>query len=145
MDVANLRTRARLAPVHFLERDGTLQLVVLPISGSGYQSTIHAMLALEADLTTIAALSIIEQAETPGLGNRIEDPNWLALWPGKQIADDTGKIVISVVRGQATGPYEVDGITGATRTTNGISAMLRYWLGDHGFGPFLTRLRQEGL
>lgn len=145
MDVANLRTRARLAPVHFLERDGALQLVLLPVSGSGYQSTIHAMLALQADLTTIAALSIIEHAETPGLGNRIEDPGWLALWPGKQIADGTGKIVISVVRGQATSPYEVDGITGATRTTNGISAMLRYWLGDHGFGPFLTRLRQEGL
>jgi Na+-transporting NADH:ubiquinone oxidoreductase subunit C len=145
LDIANLRTRSRFAPVHFLERDGALQLIVLPVSGSGYQSTIHAMLALEADLTTVAALSIIEQAETPGLGSRIEDPAWLALWPGKEIADDTGDIVISVVRGQATGPYEVDGITGATRTTNGISAMLRYWLGDHGFGPFLDRLEQKGL
>ena len=145
MDVANLRTRARFAPVHFLERDGVLQLIVLPVSGSGYQSTIHAMLALEADLTTVAALSIVEQGETPGLGSRIEDPSWLALWPGKEIADDTGDILISVVRGKATGPYEVDGITGATRTANGVSDMLRYWLGDHGFGPFLDRLGQEGL
>jgi len=145
MDVADLRRRALYAPVHFLERDGDLLLIVLPVSGSGYQSTIHALLALEADLNTVAALTITEQSETPGLGTRIEDPAWQALWPGKAIADETGKIVITVVRGQATGPHEVDGITGATRTTNGVSNMLHYWLSDHGFGVFLDLLRKEGI
>ncbi len=66
-------------------------LLVLPMHGVGYQSTITAMLALEADLTTIAALAIIGQGETPGLGARIEDPDWPALWPGKQIADADGR------------------------------------------------------
>lgn len=144
-DVAGLRRRALYAPVHLLERDGKLQLVVLPVSGSGYQSTIRAMLALKADLKTVAALTIIEQAETAGLGSRIEDPAWQALWPGKQIVNDTGEIVISVVRGQASGPHEIDGISGATRTGNGVANMLRYWLGDHGFGPFLDRISQEGV
>ncbi|MCR9087596.1 MAG: NADH:ubiquinone reductase (Na(+)-transporting) subunit C [Rhodobacteraceae bacterium] len=145
VDIAGLRTRARIAPVHFLERDGALHLIVLPVSGAGYQSTIHAMLALEADLRTIAALTILEQGETPGLGSRIEDPAWQALWPGKQITDESGQIAIAVVRGPGTGPYEVDGITGATQTATGVGNMLRYWLGDHGFGPFLDRLRQGGL
>ncbi len=144
-DLARLGRRPRLVPVHLLERDGDLLLVLLPVSGVAYQSTIRAMLALEPDLTTIAALTITEQGETPGLGARIEDADWQDLWAGKQVADASGRIVISVVRGQATQPYEVDGITGATITGNGVTSMLRYWLGDHGFGPFLARLRAEGV
>ncbi len=143
-DIAGLRQRAPLAPVHILEGGGRVQLVVLPVQGNGYQSTLRALLALEADLNTIAALTILEQGETPGLGARIEEPEWQALWPGKKIADDAGEIVISVVRGQASGPHEVDGISGATRTSNGVANMLRYWLGDHGYGPFLDRLRTGG-
>ena len=144
-DVAGLGRRARHAPVHFLERDGELLLIVLPVSGKGYQSTLRALLALEPDLKTVSALVITEQGETPGIGARVENADWLALWPGKEITDAAGRIVISVVRGKATAPHEVDGISGATVTGNGVTNMLRYWLGDHGFGPFLTRLQSEGL
>ncbi|MCK0097357.1 NADH:ubiquinone reductase (Na(+)-transporting) subunit C [Yoonia sp. F2084L] len=145
VDVAGLRRRADYALVHLLERDGALLLIVLPVEGTGYQSTIRAMLALEPDLNTIAALTITEQGETPGIGARVEDAAWLALWPGRQVADEDGNIVISVVRGTATGPYQVDAISGATVTSNGVANMLRYWLGDHGYGPFLDRLTTEGL
>lgn len=144
-DLARLRRRALYAPVYLLQKDGDLHLVVLPVEGTGYQSAIRAMLALEPDLTTIAALTILEQDETPGLGARIEEPEWHAMWPGKQVADADGNIVITVARGQGSGPHEVDGISGATLTSNGIQGMLRYWLGEHGFGPFLTRLKTEGL
>lgn len=144
-DVAGLQKRAPYAPVYLLESDGALLLVVLPVSGVGYQSTLRAMLALEADMKTVAALTILEQGETAGLGARIEDAAWQAQWQGKQISDDSGEIVISVVRGQATSVHEVDGISGASRTGNGVANMLRYWLGDDGFGPFLKRLQQEGL
>lgn len=144
LDIAGLGRRPVLAPVHLLDRDGEVLLIVLPISGKGYQSTLRATLALEADLTTIAALTITEQAETPGIGARIETPDWQNLWAGKEVTDETGKIVITVVRGQASGPHEVDGISGATITSNGVANMLRYWLSDHGFGPFLERLRNEG-
>lgn len=145
LDVAGLRQRAPLAPVYVLERDGQVELIVLPVSGTGYQSRIEALLALEADLRTVAALTITAQAETAGLGSRIENPDWQALWPGREVADDSGEIVIAVVRGQASGPHEVDGISGATRTGNGVTNMLRYWLGEHGFGPFLDSLRDGGL
>jgi Na+-transporting NADH:ubiquinone oxidoreductase subunit C len=53
--------------------------------------------------------------------------------------------VVTIVRGNAVETHEIDGITGATVTSNGVANMLRYWLGDHGFGPFLHRLRLEGL
>lgn len=144
-DLARLGRRATIAPVYLLERDGDILLVVLPVSGKGYQSTLRATLALHADLTTIAALTITEQAETPGLGARVETPQWQDLWAGKEVTDETGQIVIDVVRGQAKGPHEVDAISGATITSNGVANMLRYWLGDDGFGPFLDRLREEGM
>jgi len=140
-DIAGIRRRASEAVVHLLTRDDRLVLLVLPVYGSGYQSTISAYLALEGDLVTVAALSVYDQGETPGLGARIEEAAWQALWPGTRIADETGAIRIAVVRDGATGPYEIDGITGATRTSAGISNMVRFWLGDWGYGPLLENLR----
>jgi len=119
--------------------------VVLPIYGTGYQSTIRAYLALKGDLNTIAALSIYEHGETPGLGSRITDPGWLALWSGKQAAGAAGVITITVVRGSAATASEVDGITGATRSTTGVANLVQFWLGPHGYGPFLTRLKTGAL
>ncbi|MCF6234707.1 MAG: Na(+)-translocating NADH-quinone reductase subunit C [Rhodobacteraceae bacterium] len=140
-DVAGLKQRANFAPVYILRRDGVPALVVLPVRGVGYQSMLYAYLALKADGNTVAGLTFYEHGETPGIGARIQDPDWQALWPGKELADDAGNILISVVRGKAVGPFEVDAISGATRTGSGVSNMLRFWLGEHGFGPFLKRLR----
>lgn len=140
-DVAGIKQRADFAQVFILRKDGNIQLVVLPVRGVGYQSMLYAYLALEADTNTIAGLTFYEQGETPGTGARIEELEWLALWPGKQLADENGEIRISVVRGEAVGLFEVDGISGATRTSNGVSNMLHFWLGDYGFGPFLAKLR----
>ena len=140
-DIAGIGRRPRYAPVFFLRGDGGRALVVLPVYGTGYQSTIRAYLALSADLKTIAGLSIYEQGETPGLGSRITDPAWQALWSDRQAVATSGEVVISVVRGKATGPTEVDGISGATRSATGVARLVQFWLGPDGFGPFLARLR----
>ncbi|MDO6587836.1 NADH:ubiquinone reductase (Na(+)-transporting) subunit C [Salipiger sp. 1_MG-2023] len=140
-DIAGIARRPDLAPAYLLRgRDG-LALVVLPVYGTGYQSVIRAYLALSADLTTIAGLSIYEQGETPGLGARITDPGWQALWSGKQAVNASGEIVIAVVRGGATGLREIDGISGATRSSMGVARIVQFWLGPDGFGPFLAALR----
>lgn len=118
-----------------------LALVVLPVRGAGCQSTIRAYLALEADLGTVAAFTVYEQGETPGLGARVTEDGWQAQWAGKRIFDD-GDFAISVVRGNASGPNEVDGISGASVTSYAISDMLEFWMGEHGFGPFLDRLKK---
>lgn len=140
-DIAGIRRRANEVAVHLLTRDDQLVLLVLPVYGSGYQSTISAYLALVGDLVTVAALSVYDQGETPGVGARIEEAAWQGLWPGTRIADETGAVRIAVVRDGATGPYEIDGITGATRTSAGVSNMVRFWLGDWGYGPLLANLR----
>jgi len=142
-DLARIGRRPTHAPVYLLRDGPTLALAVLPIYGTGYQSIIRAYLALEGDLNTVAGLSIYEQGETPGLGARVTDPQWQAQWNARQIADDSGSIVIGVVRSGASGPHEVDALTGATRSSNGVAAMVQFWMGPNGYGPFLDTLRQE--
>ncbi len=144
-DVARIGRRPHLARIHVLRNKQQLELVVLPIYGSGYQSTIHAYLALRGDLKTVASLKIVEQGETPGIGSKIEGAAWQQLWSGKQISDDSGQVRLAVVRDSASSVYEVDGITGATRTGRGINNMLKFWLGDNGYGPVLENLRNGKL
>lgn len=140
-DIAQIGRRPRLAPVYLVRDGDALALVVLQIYGTGYQSTIRAYLALEGDLNTIAGLSIYEQGETPGLGTRITAPEWQAQWTDRQVADAAGEISITLVRSGATGAHQVDGITGATRSSNGVANMVRFWMGADGYGPFLDRLK----
>ena len=139
-DIAGIGRRAQFAPVHVVRHQGASQLIILPVRGAGYQSMLYGYLALSSDLKTVAALTFYEQAETPGLGDRVSDPAWLSKWPGTQIADSEGNLRVSVVQSKAKRPYEVDGISGATRTGKGVANLLRFWLGDWGFGPFLKRL-----
>jgi Na+-transporting NADH:ubiquinone oxidoreductase subunit C len=142
-DIAGIGRRPNHAPAYLLHDGERLVLAVLPVYGTGYQSTIRAYLALKGDLNTIAALSIYEQGETPGIGSRVTDPAWQARWQGKSITDETGSVVIAVVQGGASGPFEIDGVSGATRSSMGVSNLVRFWLGEHGFGPFLDRLKAE--
>jgi Na+-transporting NADH:ubiquinone oxidoreductase subunit C len=144
-DIAGIKRRAKYAPVTLVERDGRIELIILPVHGSGYASTIYGFLALRGDANTVVALSFFEHAETPGLGAELDTPEWLAGWPGKSVRDKTGQIRIGVAKGRvdpgsASAAFEVDGISGATRTSDGVTNMLRFWLGDHGFGPFLERI-----
>jgi Na+-transporting NADH:ubiquinone oxidoreductase subunit C len=147
-DVAGIKRRENHATV-FVARDanGDVALIVLPVRGSGYQSPLYGFLALAGDTSTVAALKFYEQGDTPGMGARIQDPSWEALWPGKQVYDDTGVLKLGVARGTLTqgsvdAEHMVDGISGATRTSQGVHALLRFWLGDFGFGPYLERVRR---
>lgn len=142
-DRAGLGSREDVATVFELRDAGKLRLVILPVRGAGYQSTLKGYLALKADLNTAAALTFYEQEETPGMGARIEEDAWRALWPGKQMADAEGVIRIEVVKGAGAGVHEVDGISGATRTGNGVTNLVRFWLGPDGYGPYLDRLKTE--
>lgn len=144
-DLASLGEVETVAEVYELVDDGRIELVVLPVRGAGYQSVLKGYLALRGDLNTIAALTFHEQNETPGMGARIADPAWQALWTGKRVVDDDGAIRIRAVRGDGEGVHEVDGISGATRSITGINNLLRFWLGPDGYGPYLARLKVEAV
>jgi Na+-transporting NADH:ubiquinone oxidoreductase subunit C len=131
-------------------RDGAggLDMVVLPIEGLGLWGTLYGFVALEGDLRTIRGLTFYEHKETPGLGGEVDNPRWKALWTGRMAFDDDLMPVIAVVKGTAgsvsDAPYSVDGLSGATITSRGVTNLLRFWLGSDGFGPYLTRLRGAG-
>lgn len=137
-----LKRRANYAQVHLLHEKDELRLLILPVYGPGYQSTLYAWLALAGDLDTVMALNVYEHAETPGIGSRVEDPAWQGLWKDKHLLDSEGQIAIKVVSQAADSLTLVDGISGATRTSLGVSNMVRYWVGTDGFGSLLDRLRR---
>lgn len=142
-DLAGLQNIENTLTAYEVRDQSRINLLVLPVRGAGYKSTLHGYLALKADLNTIAALTFYQHDETPGMGARITEKEWQALWRDKKIFDPNGTIRIRVVAGPATGIHEVDGITGATRTGVGVSNLVRFWLGENGYGPYLQRLRRE--
>lgn len=147
-DLAGIGRRAKRASVFLVHEGDRLRLLVLPVYGAGYISTLYGYLALDADLNTIRGLSFYEQAETPGLGSEIEDPRWRERWSGKWLRDPEGRLRIEVVQEPSPGVdgerYQVQGISGATRTGAGVTRLLHFWLGPDGFGPYLERLQSEG-
>lgn len=140
-DIAGLGRRPNYARVFLLRDGGRITLALLPVTGQGYGGRIDAILALRGDMNTVAGIAITGHSETPGLGARIDEPAWQAGFAGTLLRDPEGQIRFSVARGPATGPYEVDGITGATRTGNGVTGMVRFWLGPLGYGPLIQAIR----
>jgi len=144
IDVAGIKRRANHAVVYLMhESQGDLSAVILPIWGVGYQSAIYGYLALAADATEILAIKFYEHGETPGLGSRIQDSEWESLWAGKQAFDDEGGLSIHVGKTGGDSENRIDAISGATRTSMGVDGMLKFWLGDNGFGPYLDRIRRR--
>ncbi len=146
-DIAGIKRRSLLAPVYIaMDEGGALQQVVLPVHGRGLWSTLYGYLALGADLTTINGFAFYEHGETPGLGGEVDNPRWKAKWIGKLAFDAGGEVKIDVLKGNVDPrdpdlQHKVDGLSGATITTRGVSGLLRYWLGPAGFKPLLDRLR----
>ncbi len=145
---AGIQRRPDRMPVYLLRQNGQLETIILPVYGAGLWSTMHGLLALAPDGRTAKALTFYEQRETAGLGSEVAGPSWLSKWPGKVLIDESGEPVIEVVKGSvdADAPeaeHRVDGLSGATLTSNGVTNLMRFWLGELGYGPFLARLSDE--
>jgi len=157
-DVAKLFTRVEPASVKiasgenieiYLVRDnGKLQEILLPISGAGLWSTMYGYLAVAPDGNTVKGIRFYKHGETPGLGAQVDNEDWRAKWVGKQLYDKQGSPRIRVVRGfvkrDGSNPdidYQVDGLSGATLTGNGVTKLVQHWIGPEGFGPYLETLR----
>lgn len=139
-DLAGLGQRPDFAQVFLLRKEGRVALLLLPLAGQGYGGRIDALLALDGDMNTIAGLVVTRHAETPGLGGRIAEASWQASFPGTEIRDPGGAIRFAVARGKASSAYEVDGITGATRTSTAVTRMVRFWVGPKGYGPLIRAI-----
>ncbi len=143
-DIASIRKQSLYSTVYLVEGEQGIERIILPIHGYGLWSTLYGFIALESDLNTVAGLGFYEHAETPGLGGEVDNPKWKALWPGKKVYADNSYIpAIGLIKGKAAAGdmYKVDGLAGATLTSNGVTNLVKFWLGENGFAPFLSKLK----
>ena len=144
-DIAKIKRRANLAKVYVVENANGLEKVILPIKGYGLWSTLYGFIALESDLKTVAGIGFYEHTETPGLGGEVDNPKWKASWIGKRAYDSDG-LALEVIKGKVDPAREgansqIDGLAGATLTTKGVDNLVKYWLGEQGFKPFIDNLK----
>lgn len=145
-DPASIKRLEKFATIYMVKSGDTIEKIVLPVHGYGLWSTLYGFIALEGDMNTIIGLGFYSHAETPGLGGEVDNPKWKSLWVGKEVYDDQGDVAIKVVKGQAEAgnPYQVDGLSGATLTSRGVSNLVRFWVGDQAFGSLLEKLKSQG-
>jgi Na+-transporting NADH:ubiquinone oxidoreductase subunit C len=133
-----------LGTVYYVLKDNAVDLVVLPIEGVGMWGTLYGFLALEPDGNTVRGLTYYDQKETPGLGGEIGNPKWQAVWKGRRVYDEEWEPRIVVIKGSAgppdKDPLHVDGLSGATITSNGVSRLTAFWMSGAGWRPFLKKL-----
>jgi len=147
-DIASIKRMAKVMPVYLVKNGDAVEKVILPVHGYGLWSTLYGFLALEGDLNTVVGLGFYSHAETPGLGGEVDNPSWKALWPGKKVyAEGTMEPKLGLIKGKVTDPqaagaeYQIDGLSGATLTSNGVSSLVKFWMGSDGYAKFLTNLK----
>lgn len=160
-DIAHIRIKAKYAKVFLVKENGGIKSIILPINGYGLWSTLYGFLSLDPDGQTVQSINFYDQAETPGLGGEVVNPNWRALWKGKKVYAETdqpslekgliaeadvGEPALTLIKGTVDSSkpgsqYQVDGLAGATLTSTGVSNLIRYWMSKEGFAPYLSKVR----
>ncbi len=160
-DIAHIRVKAKYAKVFLVKEAGAIKSVILPINGYGLWSTLYGFLSLDADGQTVQSINFYDQAETPGLGGEVVNPNWRALWKGKKVYAETeqaslekglieeaevGEPALALIKGvvdtsKPGSQYQVDGLAGASLTSAGVTNLVRYWMSKEGFAPYLAKVR----
>jgi electron transport complex protein RnfG len=118
--------------------DGELVGAVITAQAMGYQDNITVLYSYSFDLEAIVGFKVLESRETPGLGDKVEiEPHFLANFEALDArldGDGTALVnaIVTVKQGEKTEPWQLDGITGATITSDAIGAILNqgsgYWL-----------------
>ncbi len=145
-DVAGLSRRENYAMVYIVRGGSGIEKIVLPIRGYGLWSTLWGFIALEDDFNTVVGLGYYEHGETPGLGGEVDNPKWKSIWEGKTVYNNQGDVALAVVKGavdpsSSGSEYKVDGLSGATLTSDGVTNMIHFWLGENGYATFLENLK----
>ncbi|MEH6472874.1 MAG: Na(+)-translocating NADH-quinone reductase subunit C [Halopseudomonas sp.] len=147
-DQAGIRQHARYKTLYMVKNGDAVETLILPIHGKGLWSTLYGFMALEGDFNTIVGLGFYAHAETPGLGGEVDNPRWKALWPGKKVftGDDSSNAAIGLIKGKVdpankSAAHQIDGLAGATLTSNGVTNLVQFWLSENGYAPFLAKLR----
>ncbi len=116
-------------PIYICEVDGKKKFV-LPMVGKGLWGGIWGFVALDDDGQTVFGSYFSHESETAGLGSLIKEQKFQDAFVGKQAYSADGNAALKVVKSGAVqdAEHEVDGITGATLTSNGVRDMITEYL-----------------
>ncbi len=117
----------RILPLYIFTAADKKQYNIVAVRGKGLWDEIWGIIALESDWTTIAGAAFDHKGETPGLGAEIKDnQSWVNQFTGKKIFNAGGDFTsIRIMKsGAKDKTYQVDGISGATITANGVDEMM---------------------
>jgi Na+-transporting NADH:ubiquinone oxidoreductase subunit C len=148
MDTAKINRMPKYMVIYLIREKERTHKVVLPIYGKGLWSTMYGFIALADDLKTVKGIAFYEHAETPGLGGEVDNERWKKSWNGKQVFDVDGNLKLRVIKGTVDissleARHQIDGLSGATLTSRGVDNLVRFWLGENGYGPFLKRFKED--
>lgn len=141
-----------LFPVFLNVKNQKVDAIAIPVEGKGLWSTLYGYLAIENDLNTVRGITFYKHGETPGLGGEIEKPWFQNNFVGKKIFGDNGELksvsvvkghVVDVISNERERSHYVDGISGATLTSRGVTKLLKNWLGI--YEPFFKKAKSKGL
>lgn len=134
----------RILPLYIFNT-GSSKIYIVSVRGSGLWDEIWGNIALDSDLNTIVGTAFDHQGETPGLGAEIKDnPSFPNMFIGKKLYDESGKYVsVVAVKGGTSKEdvHEVDAISGATVTSNGVSEMMKR--GIKYYEPYFNKLQSK--
>jgi electron transport complex protein RnfG len=111
--------KSKVYPVFKVDDGGQLAGWVVKAGGQGYADKIELLLGLDPTLESMTGLFVLEQKETPGLGNKITFADWRGQFPGK--STDTPLVV---QKGGAEAPNGIDAITGATISSRAVTTIV---------------------
>lgn len=139
-DIASIFRHSKVVSVYLVKDDsGNTTRLVLPVYGSGLWGMMYGFLAIDNDGNTTRNLVYYDHKETPGLGGEVQNPQWKALWNGKKLFDGNDIAIKVTKNAKADDVYAVDGLSGATLTSNGVQNSLDFWLSKDGLGEFLAK------
>ena len=134
----------RLLPVYEARvADGSLKYII-PVYGAGLWGPIWGYVALDDDASTIYGAFFNHEGETPGLGAEITKEAFSSQFQGKEMFKNGELVPVAVVKAGQTptnGADYVDGISGGTITSKGVSAMLADCFAP--YNAFLQSIRNK--
>lgn len=132
----------RNAPLYVAEKEGKTYYII-PLRGKGLWGPIWGYMSLEGDVNTVYGTIFDHKGETPGLGAEITTPMFSEQFVEKKILNaDKEFVSIQVRKGDASGDYQVNGISGGTITSTGVQNMIEDI--TRAYYPFLLEYSKKG-
>ncbi len=110
---------------------------VAKTSGQGYADKVELLLGMDADTKNVTGIFILDQKETPGLGNKIVEDSWRS-----QFKNKSTRTPFNVVKQNKGGVNEIDAISGATISSRVVAKLVNQAVAD--LKPQVAKLKDSG-